>query len=294
MDSKSPPRMSFSQREGKAPLPEQMRLEHLSDEFRRRVWLAVDSAINRESTFGFYFRDHTVMGSIASAIALDVLQQAHDKIDHGVSGHKKFFKQIVLKKDPHVVLSLVETILRQDFCPDQLRADLLQVFTAVPVAYSLETLNGIPTIVPRPSEESGAATQQAIGVVEKQGPEGAKAHLRKATQAIKQKRYADAVRESIHAVESVAKMIDPKAKKTLGPALKSLADAGVLKHPSLQQAFEKLYGYASDEKGIRHALLDEEEAAVDLDNAVFMFAACAAFSAYLVNRNEQMTKEEAG
>ena len=38
-------RLTFSQREGNAPLPEPMRLEHVSDDFRNRVWLAVDNAI---------------------------------------------------------------------------------------------------------------------------------------------------------------------------------------------------------------------------------------------------------
>ena len=46
---------------------------------------------------------------------------------------------------------------------------------------------------------------------------------------------------------------------------------------------ENLYGYTSDEDGIRHALLGEQEK-VDIDDAVFMFGACASFTAYLVNK----------
>ena len=83
--------------------------------------------------------------------------------------------------------------------------------------------------------------------------------------------------------------IDPNAGNTLGPALDSLEKAGVLNHRALKEAFSKLYGYTNDENGIRHALLEEEAAAVDLDDAVFMFGACASFAAYLVNRHEQLT-----
>ena len=92
-----------------------------------------------------------------------------------------------------------------------------------------------------------------------------------------------------NAVESVARTIDPEAGKTLGPALKSLEKEGVLNHRALQDGFSKLYGYTSNENGIRHALLDEGAADVDLDEAVFMFGACASFAAYLVNRHKQLT-----
>ena len=68
-----------------------------------------------------------------------------------------------------------------------------------------------------------------------------------------------------------------------------LEKAGVLNHRALQEAFSKLYGYTNDENGIRHALLDEGAADVDLDDAVFMFGACASFAAYLVNRHKQLT-----
>ena len=42
-------------------------------------------------------------------------------------------------------------------------------------------------------------------------------------------------------------------------------------------------GYTSDEDGIRHALLEEQEK-VDIADAVFMFGACTSFTAYLVNK----------
>ena len=48
-----------------------------------------------------------------------------------------------------------------------------------------------------------------------------------------------------------------------------------------KRAIISLYGYTSDEKGIRHALLNDDEARVDRDDAVFMLGACAAFASYL-------------
>ena len=197
-----------------------------------------------------------------------IFHWSHDRITHKPSVHRDLLREIILQQNYDHVLTLVEFILRHNHCPQQLRKDLENAFKEVPLAYTVQTINYLPTIVPRSSEESGAAIQQAIETIEQKGPAGEKTHLHDAVEAINEQRYADAVRESIHAVESVARTIDPNAGKTLGPALKSLEKAGVLNHRALQEAFSKLYGYTSDENGIRHALLDE---------------------AYLVNRHKQLT-----
>ena len=282
-------KLTFSQREGKAPLPEPMRLEHVSKDFRNLVWLAIFKIIREESVSdrSYYYEDAS-MPHIVPDYITKALRDTYDRINDEPSKHQKFLQEIILREGYDKVVTLVEFILRHNLCPEQLQNDLENAFKEVPLAYAVQTISGLPTIVPRFSEGSGAATQQAIEAIEQSGPAGAKTHLHDAVEAINEKRYADAVRESIHAVESVARTIDPNAGKTLGPALTSLEKAGVLNHPSLRDGFKKLYGYTSDKQGIRHALLEEGAADVDLDDAVFMFGACASFAAYLVNRNEQL------
>ena len=117
--------------------------------------------------------------------------------------------------------------------------------------------------------------------------EGASSHLEQAADHINARQYADSIVDSIHAVESVARIIDPKSSKTLKPALNSLEKAGLLTHPALKDAFNKLYGYTSDEQGIRHALHDQGAADVGLDEAIFMFGACASFAAYLTEKHRK-------
>ena len=141
--------------------------------------------------------------------------------------------------------------------------------------------------MPRISREAGEATRQAIETLNAGSTDGAATHLRQATEHINSGQHADSIADSIHAVESVACTIDQKANKTLGPALDSLEKAGVLKHPALKEAFKKLYGYTSDEEGIRHALLDKDAADVGLNEAIFMFGACASFAAYLTEKHRQ-------
>ena len=118
---------------------------------------------------------------------------------------------------------------------------------------------------------------------------GARAHLLKAAEAINGEKFADAVRESIHAVESVAKVISRQAHRTLGPAIKELQERQLLTHGALAEGFIKLYGYTNDEKGIRHALQEEDKANVGQEEAVFMFGACASFCGYLCRKQAKMS-----
>ena len=52
-------------------------------------------------------------------------------------------------------------------------------------------------------------------------------------------------------------------------------------------SFSQPYGYTNDEQGIRHALTGQGAADVGLDEAMFMFGACASFAAYLTSKHRQ-------
>ena len=144
---------------------------------------------------------------------------------------------------------------------------------------------GPPRIVlPDVTPEEGSTVVDALRTLRQAGLDGSAAHLRAASECINAGDWAGSVRESIHAVESVARQLDPRAEQTLGPALDSLEKHRAL-HPALKEAFSKLYGYASDEQGVRHALLDRANARVSRDEAVFMLGACAAFASFLWRRH---------
>ena len=116
----------------------------------------------------------------------------------------------------------------------------------------------------------------------------ARNHLIKAGQNLRNGDWAGSVRESIHAVECMAKRLAPDAQ-TLGPALAALERRGHL-HAALKEAFKKLYGYTCQEEGLRHALVFEDEALVDEVDALFMLGACASFVSYLLSRDATSTK----
>jgi len=93
--------------------------------------------------------------------------------------------------------------------------------------------------------------------------------------------YRNSIKESISAVEAICKLITKKEKPDLGQALKILENKIGL-HPALKKAFNNLYGYTSNDKGIRHALLEEAE--LYPEDAKFMLISCSAFVNYLVSK----------
>lgn len=116
--------------------------------------------------------------------------------------------------------------------------------------------------------------------------EGCRVQLQKAVDFLsdrENKDYKNAIKESISAVESICQVIVNNEKSTLGEALKQLESNGLVIHPSLKQAFLKLYGYTSDQGGIRHAegMFESE---VTFEEAKFMLVSCCAFVNYLISK----------
>lgn len=91
--------------------------------------------------------------------------------------------------------------------------------------------------------------------------------------------YRNSIKESISAVEAICRLI-AGSDATLGKALDVIQEKGKIDlHGALKSAFDKLYGYTSDEDGIRHSML--EEPILDFEDAKFMLVSCSAFVNYL-------------
>jgi hypothetical protein len=72
--------------------------------------------------------------------------------------------------------------------------------------------------------------------------------------------------------------ITVRDRGTLGQLIKRLEDEIGL-HPALKSAFSNLYGYTSEESGIRHALTETDK--VDFHDAKFMLVVCSAFANFV-------------
>ena len=68
---------------------------------------------------------------------------------------------------------------------------------------------------------------------------------------------------------------------TLSEALKELKKRVEI-HPAFERSLHTLYGYTSDEGGVRHSLL--ESSTISFSDAKFMLVTCSAFANYLVGK----------
>ena len=114
--------------------------------------------------------------------------------------------------------------------------------------------------------------------------DGARTQLQKALGFLSDREnpdYKNCVKESISAVEATCRIIAEKDSATLGEALKLLAKHGLKLHPCLNSGIDKLYSYACDQGGVRHAE-HEAESIVTFEDAKFMMVTCSAIVNYLI------------
>lgn len=111
---------------------------------------------------------------------------------------------------------------------------------------------------------------------------GANIHLQDSLEKLSDKKnpdYRNSIKESISAIESIAKTISNGDKDSLGAALDKIK--GKIKlHQALEKGFKQLYGYTSDGDGIRHALMDSPTC--DFEDAKYMLVSSSAFINYLI------------
>lgn len=271
--------LTFSQAQGLEDLPQPLALGKVPSQARNLIWDAF------WSTTAHYASMYRIEGQWVA-----VLRDTHvrfflrpvDEFPSDLTTIRDIYKHFILDAAPYNKLfDLLQHLMRQDDCPPQFIARIRAAFTESRLAYTIDT-DGPPTILPTATPEEGEALRSALVQLSEAGFSGAREHLRKAGELINGGDWRGSIRESIHAVESVARRLDPRAAKTLGPAIDRLKNEHGI-HPALARACKKLYGYTSDEDGIRHAAL-EDDTPVDQAEAVFLLGACASFVSYLVQK----------
>lgn len=275
--------LTFSQAQSYEELPKPLALEELPREARMRVWNSLHSFIWEEVWLdpdGIPRFDANPWPAILFSVHTDHFVRA---VDDWPDDRYYFLKPTDLRSDLEELpfnkaFDLIQFILRHPKCPRSLVGEMKKVFADSQLAYTIDE-GPPPTIVPAVTREEGTMIVESLRVLRAGSLEGSVAHLHKASEGINMGDWAGSIRESIHAVEAVARQLDPAAR-TLGQALKPLRADRTL-HPALRAGLEKLYGYTCDEQGVRHALLEEDQSNVSVDEAVFMLGACASFASYL-------------
>jgi hypothetical protein len=116
------------------------------------------------------------------------------------------------------------------------------------------------------------------------GPKAVRIHFERALALLSDRRMPDfrnSIKESISGVEAICRLIANRHSDTLGAAVKKVSTKTPM-HPAFEQALLKLYGFTSDEGGIRHALMEEQS--LGYADAKFMLVLFSAFTNFLLAR----------
>ena len=285
MAETNPRPLTFSQAQGHEDIPGPLALGEISKEARNKLWSLLYLYVSFRSTPAHLMGPHVVKPpwpEILLALHIDFLTRPSDEFAPRLDIFVGQYKERFLRTEPfNKVFDILQMIMWHGECPPAFINDVAAAFEDCRLAYFVD--KGAPVaIFPAATPEEGRAIRNALEDVRAAGLQGAESHLRESGRLINEGDWGGSVRESIHAVESVARRITPKAR-TLDPALDKMGRL----HPALREAFSKLYGYTSDEKGVRHARLDEAASLVQQDEAVFMLGACASFVSYMLRKHRQ-------
>jgi hypothetical protein len=186
----------------------------------------------------------------------------------------------------HHVYNLIEFIadncndMRYQLNPDRFKSEVNQILEEEMAGYRF--IGG--TLAPISSREEISSITSALATAQEKGLYGTQKHIETALALMARKPdpdYRNSIKESISSIESIAKQLTGEAGGGLEKALSKL-DSVVHFHGAFKAGLLSLYGYTSDENGIRHAILEEPN--IGFDEAKFILITCSALVNFIISK----------
>lgn len=266
-----------------------LQINGINARLRNRLWNLVNDIIN-EPSLDFCIKE--IAQIVVDRCGVEINEYHYSN----VSKIKGMIQNNLDEYDWYIPYEIIETIFE---CIDTIIADV----NLIPRYQDLDELFGLPNKYENrlekilTSEKSGyrMLNGEFVPVTNKQELESineslktpydsVNQHMQKAIEAFSSKTnpdYEGTIKNAISAVESMCSIIVGK-NTTLNKALNKLEKNGVKIHPTLKDAFIKLYAYTCDETGIRHGGIDFQNA--PQEDAKYMLITCSAFINYLVEK----------
>ena len=286
-DNFDPRSLTFSQAYGYEPLPAPLALEEISDDARLQIYNLLYTESTRRATF---VEVNDPWRAIFRTLHQDFLKEPLDSFSYRTKQILRTYRRLILLDLPfNRLFDLLLMILQHQNCPPIFAVQVVMIFERCQLAYRID-LSNPPIIFPAATPQEGEAISDALTTLREAGLIGTEAHLRRSIERLNNGDWPGSIGESVHAVESVARYLDPNSSNSLSAALNSLERHRPL-HSALKQGFKNIYGYTSDEEGIRHALINSSESPAGQDEAIFMLGACASFASYLWRVGQAANKQ---
>lgn len=280
--------MRFSERNGYKPVREIIQKNSIDTNLKNALWNTIVECIFNKYSYRFGAQSSPVIGSnLESFFKLlfhSYFKKRIDQIPYSIESTIESIDTLFFKKYQwYEIYDFIEACI--EYFPFQhdkdsfniLLNDCLQIENS---AYRI--INDKVTEIT--SEQEIQSIEEAL---ENTNPySGVQQHLNQALKLMSDRtnpNYSKSMHDSISAVEGLAKILLEDDSITLGKAIPKLRTKYSL-HPVLMESLNKLYGYTSDEDGIRHG--SPNPSAMSYIDAKFMLVACTNFINYLIEKTK--------
>ncbi|WBG62202.1 AbiJ-NTD4 domain-containing protein [Pseudomonas citronellolis] len=266
--------MKFSERYGYMKPREAIQIDSMDEQLRTALWnLLIIYVLKRHCSMEYWGDPlHFRFFELTNRLWLDFYEKALDTMPQSWAKVVAYIRSEFYSCDWYVVYDLVEFVVDEynfESGKEQFVNELNRILEKYVSAYRFVSSKVVQITEGQEVDEIEEVISDAKGAE--------RTHIQRALELLSDREnpdYRNSVKESISAVESLIQRILGDEKGTLGQMLKRLEEKVGL-HAALRSAFNNLYGYASDEGGIRHALIDSET--VKFEDAKFFLVACSAF-----------------
>lgn len=273
--------MRFSERIGKKKVKCELQLESMDNDLRNGLWnVLYDQMLSEIQLIGHISVDSDWNSAIRS-LWHDFFKLKIDEIIWQNAPHvKKHIKEWFFTAEWYEIYDLIEFVTNfvGNIDTNEFKSDCNDVMEKELSAYRFVGNE----VAPITDKVETGEIESALDTASKYKFKGVRAHLETALDKLSDREnpdYRNSIKESISAVESACIIISKDTRATLGQALKLIEDKVGL-HPALKSGFSSIYGYTSNEGGIRHAMIDDNPC--DFDDAKYMLVSCSAFVNYLI------------
>lgn len=273
--------MKFSERYGYTPIKEVFQIETMDQNLRNGLWSLLvihcwDKVVEKSGYYDFSMSENRQHYILFTEMWLDFFKKPVDDLDLEWRYLKPILRKYFFNSEWFDVYNFVEFVsnrfdhfkFQQDFIPE-----LNNLLEREMSAYRFVEGQIVEITDKNEIREIEGALATKMKPVQ--------SHLNRSLELLSDRSkpdYRNSIKESISAVESLVKQVTEDENGTLGQLLKKL-DAKIDLHDALKRAFGNLYGFTSNEGGIRHSLMDKDKN--DFHDAKFMLVTCSAFINYV-------------
>lgn len=275
----------FSQRMGLVSAEEVIQKNSMNIELRNSLWTVVHSYLFDLGQYATISEHRNIIKKFFMSYYFEFTKKPIDEISHEWSYERDDLRADFFSWPWYRVYDYIE--FWYEWClderrkPDEVKKALNFVLERESSAYRI--INHV--IVAVTSDQEIAEIESSLNHSNVYAP--VSAHLSNALSLMSDRNrpdYRNSGKESISAVESLVTLVTGRQNGTLGQLIKELERNKTIP-PTMKSVYSTLYGYASQEDGIRHALT--EESRFEYPEARYMLIVCSAFVNYVIEIYEQ-------